>query len=60
MARVRFAGAVVRRDKLIANFALTRTIDHPRLRVEAYSPRWIAHRFEVRGAPDFDIPGLDG
>ena len=58
MGRVRFAGAVVRRDKLIASFALTRRIDHPRLRVEVYNDRWIAHRFDVRSPADLDIPEL--
>lgn len=58
MARVCFAGAVVRRDKLIANFALTRGIDDPRLRVEVYSERWIAHRFDVRSPADLAIPDL--
>lgn len=58
MGRVRFAGAVVRRDKLIASFALTRRIDDPRLRVEVYSSRWIAHRFDVRSAADLEFPEL--
>lgn len=58
MGRVRFAGAVVRRDKLIASFALTRRIDHPRLRVEVYNERWIAHRFDVRSPSDLEIPEL--
>ena len=48
MGRVRFSGAVVRRDKFIATFALTRRIEDPRLRIEVYSERWIAHRFDVR------------
>jgi hypothetical protein len=58
MGRVRFAGAVVRRDKLVANFALTRRIDDPRFRIEVYGDRWIAHRFDVRSTQDLDIPGL--
>jgi Domain of unknown function (DUF5655) len=58
MGRVRFAGATVRRNRLIANFALTRRIDHPRLRIEVYNDRWIAHRLEVRSPDDLDIPGL--
>lgn len=58
MGRVRFAGAVVRRDRLIANFALTRRIEDPRLRVEAINERWIAHRFDLRSPADLDIPGL--
>jgi hypothetical protein len=58
MGRVRFAGAVVRHDRLIANFALTRRIEDPRFRIDAYGERWIAHRFEVRSVSDLDIPGL--
>lgn len=56
--RVRFAGAVVRRDKFIASFALTRRIDDPRFRVDVYSKRWIAHRFDVRSVADLELPGL--
>lgn len=58
MGRVRFAGAVVRGDRFIASFALTRALDHPRLRIETYSDRWIAHRFDVRSLADLEIPGL--
>ena len=58
MGRVRFAGAVVHRDWLTANFALTRRLDDPRLAVEVYNDRWIAHRFEVRSPADLDIPEL--
>jgi hypothetical protein len=58
MGRVRFAGAVVRRDKFIASFALTRRVDDPRLRVEVYNARWIAHRFDVRSPDDLDIAEL--
>jgi hypothetical protein len=58
MGRVRFAGAVVRRDKLIASFALTRRLDDPRSRIEVYSGRWVAHRFEVRSPEDLEIPEL--
>jgi hypothetical protein len=60
MGRVRFAGAVVRRDRLIANFALTRRIEDPRLRVQVYGDRWIAHRFDVGSPADLEIPGLEG
>jgi hypothetical protein len=60
MGRVRFAGAVVRRDKLIANFALIRRIHDPRLRVEVYGQRWIAHRFEVFSTADLEFPELAG
>jgi hypothetical protein len=58
MGRVRFAGATVRRDRLIANFALPRRLDDPRYRIEAYNQHWIAHRFDVRSPADLDIPGL--
>jgi hypothetical protein len=58
MGRVRFAGAVVRRDKFVASFALTRRLDHPRLRVEVYNERWIAHRLDVRSPTDLAIPQL--
>jgi hypothetical protein len=58
MGRVRFAGAVVRRDRLTLNFALTRRLDDERLTVQVYNDRWIAHRFEVRSAADLDIPQL--
>jgi hypothetical protein len=54
MGRVRFAGAMVRRDRLLANFALTRRLDDPRFKVEVYNDRWIAHRFELRSAADLD------
>lgn len=61
MGRVRFAGATVRRDRLIANFALTRRLDDPRFRIEAYNERWIAHRFELRSPADLDsFPELAG
>jgi hypothetical protein len=58
MGRVRFAGAVVRRDRLVANFALTRRLDDSRFQVQVYNDRWIAHRFEVRSLDDLDIPEL--
>jgi hypothetical protein len=58
MGRVRFAGAIVRRERLIANFALTRRLEDPRFRIEVYGERWIAHRFEVRSPADLDIPAL--
>jgi hypothetical protein len=58
MGQVRFGGAVVRRDRLVATFALTRRIDDPRFRHEAYGPRWIAHRFDVRDPAELDDPLL--
>jgi hypothetical protein len=60
MDRVRFAGATVLRDRVRLNFALSRRIDAPWVtRVESYGPRWIAHRFEVRGPEELDrLAGL--
>ena len=58
MGRVRFAGAVVHRERLTASFALTRRLDDPRFRIVTYSDRWNAHRFEVRSPADLEIPGL--
>jgi len=58
MGRVRFAGAVVHRDRLTANFALTRRLDDERLSVQVYNDRWRAHRFEVRSPANLDIPEL--
>ena len=55
MARVRFAGAVVLRDRVRLNVALTRRLDLPWLTdIESYNPRWHAHRFEARSAADVD------
>lgn len=58
MGRVRFAGAVVRREKFIASFALTRPLADPRLRLQVYTQRWIAHRFDVLTPADLGIPEL--
>jgi hypothetical protein len=58
MAQVRFAGAQVRRDRLLANFALSRRIDDPMFRHEVYGKRWIAHRFTVRDPAELDDPRL--
>jgi hypothetical protein len=60
MARVRFAGATVLRDRVRLNFALTRRVKAPWItRIESYGPRWNAHRFEVCGPEDVDaIPEL--
>lgn len=58
MGQVRFAGAQVRRDRLLATFALTRRVDDSRFRHESYGPRWIAHRFEVRDVSELDDPML--
>ena len=58
MGRVRFAGVQVRRDHLVASFALTRRLADPRFRIETLSERWNAHRFIVRGPADLDFDGL--
>jgi len=58
MAQVRFGGAQVRRDRLLANVVLSRTVDHPRFRHETFGPRWIAHRFELRDPVELDDPEL--
>jgi hypothetical protein len=56
---VRFAGGIVRKDRVIANFALPRRLADPRFRVEAYNQHWIAHRFALRSAADLDaLPDL--
>jgi hypothetical protein len=60
MARVRFAGATVLRDRVRLNFTLTRRVEAPWItRIESYGPRWNAHRFEVRDPEGVDaIPEL--
>lgn len=60
MARVRFAGAIVLRDRVRLNVALTRQLEAPWIeRIESYGPRWNAHRFVVHTAADVDaIAGL--
>ena len=56
MDRVRFAGAVVLRDRVRLNFSLTRQLDAPWVeRIEVYlGGRWNAHRFVARGPADVD------
>ena len=61
MARVRFAGATVLRDRVRLNIALTRQLDAPWVeRIETYlNGRWNAHRFVARSPADLDaIPEL--
>jgi hypothetical protein len=60
MGRVRFAGAVVLRDRVRLSIALTRRLEAPWVKdIESYTPRWNAHRFEARTAADVDaIPAL--
>jgi hypothetical protein len=55
MGRVRFAGAVVLRDRVRLNFAITRRLDVPWVKeIVSYTPRWHAHRFEARTPADVD------
>ena len=55
MGRVRFAGAVVLRDRVRLNVALTRRIEAPWVKqIETYTPRWHAHRFEACTPADVD------
>jgi hypothetical protein len=55
MGRVRFAGAMVLRDRVRLNVALTRKLEAPWIeRIESYGPRWNAHRFIVRTTADVD------
>ena len=55
MARMRFAGAVVRLSSLDAHLVLHRRADHPRLRcVEDYGPLGQVHRFRLEGPDDVD------
>jgi len=58
MGQVRFGGAQVRRNRLLATVALSRRVDQPRFRHESFGPRWIAHRFELRDPTDLDDPEL--
>ena len=53
--RVRFAGAVVRKDWLEANMWLRRQVDHPRLvRVESYGNLGFGHHFRLDDPKDID------
>lgn len=53
--RVRFAGAVVRKDWLDANMWLRRRVDHPRLvRVESYGNLGFGHHFRLEDPKDID------
>lgn len=61
MARVRFAGASVLRDRVRLNIALTRRIDAPWVeRIDSYmGGRWQAHHFLVRAPAGLEaIPDL--
>ncbi len=56
MARVRFAGATVLRDRVRLNIALTRRIDAPWVeRIDTYmGGRWQAHHFIVRSPTELE------
>jgi len=61
MVRVRFAGAVVLRDRVRLNFSLTHQLDAPWVdRIEVYmGGRWNAHHFVAREPAEVDaIPDL--
>jgi len=64
MARVRFAGATVLRDRVRLNIALTRQIEGPWVeRIDTYlDGRWNAHHFLVRSPEDLaqigELPSL--
>lgn len=55
MARVRFAGCVVRRKWLLANLWMTRKVHHRTLRsTEKFGPRSYGHRFRLDSPDDID------
>jgi hypothetical protein len=55
VARVRFAGLSPRRNGFLANFALRRWLDSPRIHKKTdYGPRWRAHHVLVRADADLD------
>lgn len=57
MARVRFAGAVVRSSYLDAGLWLRRRAAHPLLRrVEDYGPLGVVHHFRLVAPTDIDAP----
>jgi hypothetical protein len=64
MGRVRFAGAVVLRDRVRLNIALTRQVDAPWVeRIDTYlNGRWNAHQFTVRSPEELaaiaELPAL--
>jgi hypothetical protein len=54
-ARVRFAGAVVRKGYLDAGLWLRRRVEHPRLqRVEDFGPLGYGHHFRLESPEDID------
>jgi len=55
VARVRFGGLEPRKDWFLANFALHRWLDSPRIvKTVDYGPRWRAHFVRVRSEDDLD------
>jgi predicted RNA-binding Zn-ribbon protein involved in translation (DUF1610 family) len=53
--RMRFGGAVVRKDCLEAGFTLRRRLDHLRIKkVIAYTPRAYGHHVEIHSPADLD------
>jgi hypothetical protein len=64
MGRVRFAGAVVLKDRVRLNIALTRQVDAPWVeRIDTYlNGRWNAHHFTVHSADELaaiaELPAL--
>jgi hypothetical protein len=55
VARVRFAGLTPRKSGFLANFALHRWLDSPRIvKTADYGPRWRAHFVRVQSRDDLD------
>jgi hypothetical protein len=55
VARVRFAGLSPRKRGFLANFALHRRLDNPRIvKTIDYGPRWLAHVVRVQSSSDID------
>jgi len=55
VARVRFAGLTPRKEGFLANFALRRWLDSPRVvKTEDYGPRWRVHHVRIRSDSDLD------
>jgi hypothetical protein len=55
VARVRFAGLAPRKRGFLANFALHRWLDSPRIvKTVDYGPRWLTHVIRVQSSSDID------
>jgi hypothetical protein len=55
VARVRFGGLTPRKHGFVANFALQRWLDSPRIvKTIDYGPRWRMHFVDVRSEADLD------